>query len=162
MARLALAARDEHPGREQDHRRADHDQAGEQEQEHGFDGRLGAEEQGQVLQQRRADRQRVRGGREHAGQRGRDGGGAVQRVVQPPHLVRVHAAGVERELQLQRETGAAERALERAELVRVRDDTAGPEQRRTGGVLLERGLHRGGVLPPEGRSALAWPHDGGD
>ena len=50
---LALAARDEHPRREQDHRRADHDQADEQEQEHGFDGRLGAEEQGQVLQQRR-------------------------------------------------------------------------------------------------------------
>src|SRR6266571_74246 len=59
---LALAARDEHPRREQDHRRADHDQADEQEQEHGFDRRLGAEEQRQVLQQRRGDGQRVRGG----------------------------------------------------------------------------------------------------
>ena len=49
-ARLDQGGQDRLQAREQDHRRADHDQADEQEQEHGFDGRLGAEEQGQVRQ----------------------------------------------------------------------------------------------------------------
>ena len=90
---LAVPARDDHPGREQDHRRADHDQADEQQQQHRLDGRLGAEEQRQVLDQRRGDRQRVRA-RAPAVRSAR----AVvvvarfSALVQPLRLVRVHAA----------------------------------------------------------------------
>src|ERR1700750_1725307 len=116
---------------------------------------------GWVLQKGRADRQRFRGGRERAGQRGRDRGGVVQRVVQALHLVRVHAADGERELELQREAGAAESSLERAELVRVRDDPAGPEERRCGRGLLERRPHQVRVLLPAGRSGVAFSHDAG-
>ena len=73
----------------------------------------------------------VRGGRQRAGQRGRDRGGAVQRVgtalAPGPRSRRRRSSG---NSQLQREAGAAERGLERAELVRVRDDPARPEGRR--------------------------------
>ena len=52
--------------------------------------------------------------------------------------------------------------LERAELVRVRDDPAGPEERRCGRGLLERRPHQVRVLLPEGRAGVAFSHDAGD
>ena len=162
QAQVVGPADGDHPGREQDHRRADHDQADEQQQQHGLHRGLGVQERGQHRNQRGRDRRRARRGREAPGQPERDRARPVEVVEQGLRPVRARRrrrpAGTPTGCRCSRTR--AHSAWRRTGLGPRRPHPT--QQLQVSSPWMRLGTADRAVLRPEGEVGPAYPHDRGD